>query len=854
MSNAARRRLALAGVATTTALVAGLVIAPAFAAAGGLSITPSGAENSNPAVVLTFNTTQADLRFGGDAVFTRVGGGATFTVGIDEPFPPSNVPDRSQPGVVDLTDVDGDGSAGGAVGRDGPADAGQYAVSATGNTGPEGLPLITGGNDTCQTCFTVLPAGTVSVNSVAPTSLRPGTTSNVSTIGNNFERGTVIEVLTAAGAVDPTVVTNGPPLRANGTAETDAITTRTELRRSWTVGGTAVAGTRDVRVRNLDGSSAVCQGCFSVAGASLTGVAPSAGLNDSGQTVTTVTFTGSSVVDGTMSLEFLGNPGGATRGSLTLLETSPPPAGTVRSTGTSITGTFQLSDAAPGLYQPVVRSSSGVVNACDTCRFTIVQRQERTPTLTSLDRAGAETGSSQAQGATATYDLTGTNFSRGAAVTVGGTGVTTTAVEFVSATLLRATFSTTSAAATGPRSVTVTLTDGKAVTRANSFTVTAAAAPAPATSTAGMFAFERLAGTDRYATAARTAVSTFARSETVLLANGQSDDPRTRRSESHFPDALAGSYLAGDRKGPTLLATETTLPQPTRDALGQLAARNVVILGGTAAISRGVEDQLRRDGFTVTRIAGTNRYETAQRVAQTPASNTVGMDPNGDRTAIVASGQDFADALVSGPLGYAAKFPILITPSASLAPQTRDALRNLGIKRVLITGGTAAVSTGTENQIKAMGITTERFGGQVRSETATLVAAYAYDRLGFDRSHVELARGDQFPDALTGGPHAGFERAPILLTARPDILGTATETFLRNRGGALRDGHIFGGTAAVSTNTEEQAERAVNSSRSGSPSPSGSPSSTRSPAPSGSPGASGSPSPSASSGGLPLPI
>ena len=331
----------------------------------------------------------------------------------------------------------------------------------------------------------------------------------------------------------------------------------------------------------------------------------------------------------------------------------------------------------------------------------------------------------------------------------------------------------------------------------------------PATPTAGMLALDRLAGNNRYETAARIARGTFARAETVLLANGQSDDPRTSRNEGHFPDALAAAYLAGARQAPTLLATETGLPAVSRDALTQLGARNVVIVGGTSAISTAVESRLRADGFTVTRVGGVDRYETARRVAQSVPTTTVGTAPNGDRTAVVASGQDFADALVAGPLGYAVRFPILITPTARLSAQTRTALQGLGIKRVILPGGTSAVSTSVENEIKALGITVQRFGGQVRSETAALVAAYAYDRLDFDRSHVDLARGDQFPDALTGGPHAGAEHAPILLTATPTSLGTATEAFLRNRGAALRDGHVFGGTSAVSTATEEAAERAA---------------------------------------------
>ena len=340
----------------------------------------------------------------------------------------------------------------------------------------------------------------------------------------------------------------------------------------------------------------------------------------------------------------------------------------------------------------------------------------------------------------------------------------------------------------------------------------ASPAPSPSSSTpppTGRFALARLAGNGRYETAARIATTSFRTAPTVVLANGQSDDPRTARSEDHFPDALAAAYLAGHRTAPTLLTAETSLPAPTSAALRSLGTRSVIIVGGTSAVSTAVEDQLKAAGFTTSRVSGVGRYDTARAVAKVPPASYVGTSPEGDKTAILASGQAFPDALVAGPLGYKAKFPVLITAGAGLSPQTRTTLTDLRIKRVLIAGGTAAVSAATEQQVRALGITVQRLAGTSRSATAVAVATYAYDRLAFDRSHVNLATGQQFPDALAGGPHGGQESAPILLTATAADPGAATLSFLSARSSTLRAGHVFGGTAAVSQAAEDRAESAA---------------------------------------------
>lgn len=91
----------------------------------------------------------------------------------------------------------------------------------------------------------------------------------------------------------------------------------------------------------------------------------------------------------------------------------------------------------------------------------------------------------------------------------------------------------------------------------------------------------RVAGRDRYATAAAVASRAFSPDiDTVYLATGRS-----------FPDALAGGAVAGREGTPLLLAGADELPAPTRAALDRLDPCHVVLLGGTAALSAAVARQ-----------------------------------------------------------------------------------------------------------------------------------------------------------------------------------------------------------------------------------------------------------------------
>lgn len=330
------------------------------------------------------------------------------------------------------------------------------------------------------------------------------------------------------------------------------------------------------------------------------------------------------------------------------------------------------------------------------------------------------------------------------------------------------------------------------------------------------FAFTRLAGADRYATARTIAESTFVNSDNVVLATGE-----------NFADALSGNFLAGEFGAPILLTTSATLHPQARTALATIRAKNVIILGGTAAISAAVEADLRATTSTatgggllgVTRIGGADRYETSRLVSTAPGTDVDPVTSTGRRTAFVATGDVFADALAAGPASYARGIPVILTeggPATTLNANARQALDDLNIQTAQILGGPAAITNdtltavGAANQNPAPGaaILTARIQGVDRTETARAVANYSIAALGFTASHVNLATGSGWADALAGAAHGGKEASPLLLTVSATQLSnddTGARRFLLDNASTLTSGHIFGGFDAIGAAVESEA-------------------------------------------------
>ncbi|NHA68006.1 SpoIID/LytB domain-containing protein [Phycicoccus flavus] len=248
----------------------------------------------------------------------------------------------------------------------------------------------------------------------------------------------------------------------------------------------------------------------------------------------------------------------------------------------------------------------------------------------------------------------------------------------------------------------------------------------------------RVAGTDRYVTAAKLAATRARSATTVVVVSGE---------DSARPDAAVGGPLAQSLAAPMLLTRATRLPAATRDAIAARPdLRRAVVVGGPAAVSPDVVTALQGLGLSVSRIGGANRYAVAANVA-------ADIDRRGAVSAVVlASGESLVDALGAGGPAGAVREPVLLTRRDTLPAETSDALATTGAGTVRVVGGTTSVSGAVETGLRRTGLTVQRLAGGSRYASAAAVAAFYRDRLG-DTTRVSLASGadGSLADALTAG-------------------------------------------------------------------------------------------------------
>jgi putative cell wall-binding protein len=259
---------------------------------------------------------------------------------------------------------------------------------------------------------------------------------------------------------------------------------------------------------------------------------------------------------------------------------------------------------------------------------------------------------------------------------------------------------------------------------------------------------DRLAGANRYATAAAISADTFAPGVPVAyVATGLG-----------FPDALAAAAAGGALGGPVLLVPGTSVPTETLDELNRLNPDRIVVVGGTSVVSDAVLDQL--DGIAPTdRIGGASRYDTAARLALDAFAPGVPI-------AYVATGVNFPDALAAAAAAGAQGGPVLLTEPNSLPSYTEDALRTLNPDKIVVVGGTGAVSDAVETTLRSIQSNLERIAGSDRYDTAAKLAAFATRP-----DSVFIATGLGFADALAGAAAAGSQGVPLLLTDRNTVPG-----------------------------------------------------------------------------------
>lgn len=368
----------------------------------------------------------------------------------------------------------------------------------------------------------------------------------------------------------------------------------------------------------------------------------------------------------------------------------------------------------------------------------------------------------------------------------------------------------------------------------------------------------RIGGADRYETSAKIAANVSSCSEWAVVVSGSS-----------YPDALSANYLAGALETftpfnvPVLSVGTDAVPASVAAYMASAGVKNVYIVGGTAAVSAAVKTALEATSATkcvggstvgstapvpnqkllVVRISGADRYATNRAVVNVAADiypanrNLLQLEflQPGKRTAIIATGSSFADALAVGPTAYDG-IPLILTDGTTLSADAKGALTDNDITQVIIIGGTAAVSDAVKTSIEAMGIFTGRISGADRYATATAWAEFmfkgpptapvagAFDgglRKGaqcdpfqagcvivYQPSGLLLASGTNFADALSGGPLGWNWTAPIILTD-PTTLSAPSQAWMVAHRNYLGYVTALGLGSAVSTGVLNAANAAI---------------------------------------------
>lgn len=323
------------------------------------------------------------------------------------------------------------------------------------------------------------------------------------------------------------------------------------------------------------------------------------------------------------------------------------------------------------------------------------------------------------------------------------------------------------------------------------FTVETVAGCLPTSDQSSNDTVRRASGPTRIETAVAVSREHWDASEHAVLAVADS-----------FADALSAGALAARLDAPLLLTGGGQLAPAVRAELERLGVGTVEVMGGTAAISKAVEDTLVADGYAVQRRAGSDRFATAR-----AAARAAGASPSGD--VVLALGEDWPDAVSAGALaGSPDRIPTLLTGRTVLPQVTVDALGELGAARVLVVGGTAAIAEDVASRVREAGYEVTRLSGRTRFETSVAVARDALGRGGPSPRPAVLASGEAFPDALAAGALTARLSGTLALVPRCDLAPVDSVRELLG-GGAFDSGVIVGGTAAVSDLVREQATAAI---------------------------------------------
>ena len=219
-------------------------------------------------------------------------------------------------------------------------------------------------------------------------------------------------------------------------------------------------------------------------------------------------------------------------------------------------------------------------------------------------------------------------------------------------------------------------------------------------------------------------------------------------------------------------------------------------------------------------LAGTNRYETAVKVAKENAKiEDVALNGN----IVLVNGNALVDGLAAAPLaasvvnkigsvpfdGYVA--PILLTETNSLPKATLQYMKEL-VKHqtvgsldqvtVYLVGGEAVISQNVVNQLKSIGVRVVRAGGEDREATSLAVAKLMENDNDVDVKNAFIVGADGEADAMSIASVAAQKKQPIIVESRKGLSDSTVDYLKGGKFVSAKSATIIGGETVVSGETE----------------------------------------------------
>ncbi|TNU89778.1 hypothetical protein FIC87_10595 [Eggerthella lenta] len=263
-------------------------------------------------------------------------------------------------------------------------------------------------------------------------------------------------------------------------------------------------------------------------------------------------------------------------------------------------------------------------------------------------------------------------------------------------------------------------------------------------------------------------------------------------------DALTSSSMAGLKNCPVLLTDKSSLSAEAARQIARLNAKTVLVAGGESAISNQVVSQIKKlpssypqlaAAPAVKRLAGKDAVGTALAIYDEGKGSW-------GTTAVIATAATFQDALSMSPYSYCSKAPIFLANpfTHELDTATKNAIRSGGFTRVVIAGGTAAISSSVEKtQLKGMKVV--RLGGPTAYETSVAISEWCLGQ-GMQVADMGIATGTSYYDAITGSALCGKRNSVLVLV--DDNYPVALDSFISKHASSVTNAFVFGGPAAIS--------------------------------------------------------